>query len=260
MLDQNISNTHDAIYLLRNEKKYSPIFKLAHQSQLLNNIWRDAYQEDFPEQLETFGFVTKTDLNTIAELINIEEDGALLDIGCGKGGPGMFVADKTKAKLIGIDIDENAVNHAKALKEKLKLGTQAAFQVGSFRETHLPSLSIDAIMSVDALILASDKNAAINEMGRLLRERARFVFTTWDRPEIDLQALLKRNGFRVLYREETPNWKARQLAVYQNIRKHKTELRKELGEKASRILISEAIEAPALLSCAPRVLFAAEKH
>ena len=255
--------SEDVLYLTKNPKKYSPLFKLAEQNPLLNTIWRDVYQDDFPELLETFGFVTNTDLQLICELINLQPNHTLLDIGCGKGGPGLFVADQTNANLIGMDIDEGAITLAKALQQRLKLNPglhpPANFKLGSFTETALAAASVDAIMSIDALILVPNKQQAIDEMARVLKPGGRFIFTTWDRPEHDLDAMLKRSGFKLICHHQTPDWKTRQIAVYQSILRHQNELKQQLGEAASAILISEASAAPALLEIASRVVIAAER-
>lgn len=44
----------------------------------------------------------------------------------------------------------------------------------------LPTASPDAIVSIDALIFAPDKSAAIAELARVLRPGGRLAITTWD--------------------------------------------------------------------------------
>ena len=74
---------------------------------------RDAYGPDYPEEAEPTSFVTKTDLVRIAHFISISSGKTFIDLGCGRGGPGLWVARETGADLIGIDLSPLGVEQAK---------------------------------------------------------------------------------------------------------------------------------------------------
>lgn len=59
--------------------------------------------------------LTKRALDTILEKIDNKDNLSLLDIGCGDGTAGKFIMDNYDIKVSGVDIDENAVEKAKAL-------------------------------------------------------------------------------------------------------------------------------------------------
>ena len=68
----------------------------------------------------------------------IGPDGTIADLGCGRGGAGLWVAMATGARLIGVDIAANALAAARQRADALDVGERAEFQKGSFEATGLP--------------------------------------------------------------------------------------------------------------------------
>ena len=66
-------------------------------------IWRAAYGDDYPAEAEPHSFVTKTDLARIVDLLAIGSGNTLVDLGCGRGGPGLWLA----CGLAGLDWDRS---------------------------------------------------------------------------------------------------------------------------------------------------------
>jgi len=205
---------------------FDAAFAAAEHSQALRRIWREVYAADYPEEAAPFSSVTVTDLRAIAEAAGVRAGGILLDLACGAGGPGLWVAAKTGADLVGIDFSPVAIARARARAERQGLSGRARFEVADAAETGLPDAGLDAAMSVDAFWLSPDKARAAAEMARVLRPGGRFVFTTLDAesappgcpPQVgDHRPLLHDAGFSVVSYEETPDWKRRELAVYDRI-------------------------------------------
>lgn len=242
------------------EDRYREVLSTPQKSDLLVKIWRDAFAEEYPDDADPFGFVTISDLDKFADALKLQEGERLLDVGCGRGGPGFWVARKTGAVLIGIDILPEAVAQADALRARLRLSEESAqFSVGSFTKTNLPDSSVEAIMSVDAFWMVLDKIAALKEMARVVSAGGRFALTTWVPPYLDMDAMLGAAGFRLLSCEEPQGWKERQMAVYSAILSNRSELPAAIGERAAEILIAEAEEAPERLSSAPRRFVVGER-
>jgi ubiquinone/menaquinone biosynthesis C-methylase UbiE len=178
-----------------------------------------------------------------------------VDVACGRGGPGLWVAHETGAALVGIDFALVAVEHAAQRAVALDLSERARFQVGDFVATGLPEATFDGAMSVDALWVVPDKLAAAQEVARVLRPGARFVFTTWDvgivppiwPPQVnDHRPLLRNAGFAVEVYEETSGWERRQRAMYEGIRASQVALTEEMGEIAAGAWLAEATYLPGL--------------
>ncbi|MGH3911132.1 MAG: SAM-dependent methyltransferase [Pseudonocardiaceae bacterium] len=92
----------------------------------------------------------------------------LVDVGCGRGGAGLHVAEQTGARLLGLDISAVAVEEARARAVARGLAGRASFRVGEFERTGLDEASVRVVMSVDALTFAEDKAAALRELARVL--------------------------------------------------------------------------------------------
>jgi SAM-dependent methyltransferase len=244
-------------------ESFNILFTAVARSATLRRIWRFVYGPDYPEEADPFSFVTLTDLRRIAAELGVGRGQTVLDLACGRGGPGLWIAQETGASLVGVDFSHVAVEHAQQRAAQLGLSGCARFRVGDAATTGLYDASVDAAMSVDSFWLFPDKLGASTEVARILRPGGRFVFTTW---EFDLtppgwppqlshhRDLLHEAGFILETYEETPDWRRRQLAVYAGILAADTELMAELGETASRDIIAEARQVPALLGQSRRVL------
>jgi len=243
----------------RDEERYLPIFAFAGRSAVLARIWRRVFGADYPEELDPFGFVTVGDLRAIKGALAIGHGDLLVDVGCGKGGPGLWMAREIGARLVGIDILDAAIEQARRFARGFELAFPCRFETGSFVRTRLPDASADAVMSIDSFWMVNDPGAALEEIRRVLATRARFAFTTWEPLLSDLRAQLADHGFDVLRYDETPGWLERQLAVYQQILASRDELSLEIGAGPAAILIAEAESVPARLENTPRVLVVAER-
>jgi ubiquinone/menaquinone biosynthesis C-methylase UbiE len=238
------------------EDRYRDILRTPQKNDLLVKIWREAYGDEYPEEADPFGFVTCSDLNTVCAELKIKPGDTLLDIGCGRGGPGLWVARRTGASLIGIDIVPEAIAHANESKGEV----EARFAVGSFINTHLPSISVHAIMSIDAFWMVLDKAAALKEMARVIQPGKRFVMTTWMPPYIALEPMMTAEGFRLVSSRETERWKDRQMAVYKGVLRHRKELEACVDAGSLKVLLAEAQAAKEQLPTSPRFLIVAEKQ
>jgi SAM-dependent methyltransferase len=202
-------------------------------------IWRDVFGDEYPEGLGTHSMLSRTELARFVQELRVGPEDLLGDVGCGRGGPGLWVIAQTGARLVGIDISKVALDAAEARARSLDLAERCAWQVGSFEATGLDDRTLDAVMSVDALLFAPDKKAATGELARVLRPGGRLVMTTWDyhsqpkgRPAqvADHRPLLRAAGFDVLAYEETVDWRERQQRTVDGIIAAVDQLAAETGE------------------------------
>jgi SAM-dependent methyltransferase len=250
-------------------ESFNVIFAAVSHSPTLRHIWRVVYGLDYPEEADPFSFVTNPDLRRIAAEVEVGPGQTIVDLACGRGGPGLWIARETGASLVGVDFSEIAVEHAIQRAVQLGLSERARFVVADAGSTGLPEASSDAVMSVDSFWLFPDKSAVAAEVARILRPGGRFVFTTWDfgstppgwPPQVPHhRELLGEAGFVVEGYEETPDWLRRQVAVYESILAAQPELMVELGEAAAMDMIAEARQMPAVLRNSQRVLVVARRQ
>jgi ubiquinone/menaquinone biosynthesis C-methylase UbiE len=245
------------------EKAHDLIYQGHDRSDCFKKIVRSAFGDEFPEDVDGFSFVTLTDLKETASHLNIGQGDRFVDLGCGRGGPGMWIARKTGADLMGIDISTSALASARKRITSFGLDNRANFKVGNFYETGLADSSCNGAISIDALWHAPDKRRALDEIARILKPNARLVFTTWDgnipfMPK-DHKGLLENSGFKIEVYRETPGWKERQLAVYHGILDSKEKLIQEMGKKHAIPMIKEAKSVIPVLDTSVRVFVVAKK-
>jgi SAM-dependent methyltransferase len=202
-------------------------------------IWREVYGDEYPEGLGTHSYLSRTELARFVMEVRVSQDELLADVGCGRGGPGLWLAAQTGARLAGVDISMAALDTARARAGSLGLADRCTWQRGSFEATGLEEGSLDAVMSVDALLFTPDKAAATRELARVLRPGGRLVLTTWDfhsqprgrPPQVaDHRPLLRAAGFDVLAYEETADWRQRQLRTVDGMLAAVDQLAAETGE------------------------------
>jgi ubiquinone/menaquinone biosynthesis C-methylase UbiE len=160
----------------------------------------------------------------------------LVDLGCGRGGAGLWVALATGVRLTGVDIAEAALEAAR--ERARRVGAEATFVRGTFEATGLPDACADAVMSVDALLFTPDKAAAMVELRRIIRPGGRLCVTSWDYhsqpagrpPQVaDHRPLAEAAGFRVLAYDDTDRWRELQEATGEGLLRAVPELAEEEG-------------------------------
>lgn len=244
---------------LTDEARYRPVLSVPGWSSTLNAIWQDVYGDDYPAEVEPLGFCTLSELSLIQRWLGTGAGDSIVDIGCGRGGPGLWLAQRTGASLVGVDLVAEAVEQAALRAQALGSAVSARFQVGDFRHTGLPGSAFEGAVSVDSVWMVLDKVAAIREVARLLVPGGRWVFSTWEPPYLSYVRLLEAGGWEVLTCHEPAQWHERQLAVYRDIIGARDRLVAELGPVAAQVLVSEAREMAPTLHEYRRLLIAARR-
>jgi SAM-dependent methyltransferase len=146
----------------------------------------DARQQLFTEHLGLPPEISPSDmvplagLREVAATLALSTGAELVDLACGRGGPGMWIARETGAELIGIDFSAEAINQAAARRSLFGLTDTATFAVGTIENTGLPSGSADAVVCIDSIQFASSQVGAAAEIRRILRAGGRVVLTCWE--------------------------------------------------------------------------------
>lgn len=232
-------------------------------SAVQSRIWTEVYGDDFPVGLDTFSYLTSSELERASDELCVPAGGLLADLACGRGGPGLWLASRCHARLVGVDIAGPGLAAARLRATSLGLDTMAEFREGSLEATGLPTGSLDGAVSFDALLFSPDKAAAILEMARVLKPGARLVMTSWDYhrqpsgrpPQVaDHRPLLERAGFSVRAYDETPRWREFLDRTDQLMLEATEELAAETGLSSERIR-AELEEARSTTECMIRRVF-----
>lgn len=231
------------------QQGYSARWASHDESPTRQRIRREVYGDEYPVEAEPRSFVTVTELRAIAHDLGVRPGQSIVDLGCGQGGPSLWVARETGAVLVGVDLSSVGITRAEARAAELGVGDRAQFQVGDITATGLPDASFDGAMSVDVLWAVPDKLAALTEIARILKPGARLAFTNWDRdrtppgylpPLPDHRPLLEQAGFEIEVYQIQVGAETKRRAVYEAIVAAEHDLVQEMGAEAATRLMFEA--------------------
>jgi len=242
------------------------------RSAAVERIYQSAFGDDYLAGASPSAFYSRTTLELLASALKLGPGGVVADLGCGHGGPGMWVVQHTGASLIGFDLSPAGIELAGCRAAELGLTGQASFTVGDMTATGLPDSSCDAAMSLDVLLFVPDKAAAVREAARIVRPGGRFAFTTWERvagpassdpdrqalsstfkahpllesAHVDYRALIEQAGLAVETYQEPPGWRRQQRALAEGIVAAEAEVAEEMGRHFAAMARVFLAELPAL--------------
>ena len=142
----------------------------------IRRVWERA-EPGLSAEVEPFSFVSAGLLRHVLQAADLRPGQTLADLGCGRGGPGLWLAREADASLIRVDFSPVAVEQAADRAALFGLAGRARFVVGDLTRTGLPAAAADAATSIDAFHFAADPAAAAAEARRILRPGRRLVLT-----------------------------------------------------------------------------------
>jgi SAM-dependent methyltransferase len=108
--------------------------------------------------------------------VALRSDEQVLDLGCGSGNATVLLA-RTGARVAAVDPEPRLLDVAgQRLADE---GLDAVFIEGVAGDIPLPDASVDAVVSVFAMVFAPDPDRVVSEVSRVLRQSGRVVFTAW---------------------------------------------------------------------------------
>jgi len=219
-------------------------------SQIELSVWLEVFGDQYP--LDSMSYTTLGELDEAIASLSLAPESVLLDMGCGRGGPGKYVAESAGCALVGLDVSAEVLDYARTSPP---YDPRHRFDFGSFGASRLPSDSVDGILCIDSLFFANDKQAALSDLARVARTSSRMVLTGWDyaaqplgrpRQVEDHRPLLRRAGFRVLEYRDSPRWYPRQRDILvglsgqlhglaEEVEMHVDHLRRQLADLAQTV-------------------------
>ncbi|HZD87438.1 MAG TPA: class I SAM-dependent methyltransferase [Gaiellaceae bacterium] len=226
---------------------FDDVFASMARSDLGRRLAAEAYGEDYPAEVRPFGMTTLWTLGRCVTALRVGPGHVLVDLACGQGGPGLWLARATGADLVGVDWSQVAVDVAAERAPAFVPDGRARYLVGDLAATGLPEDCADAVLCLDAVFFAEDRIAALREVRRLLRPAGRYVFTadevdppTEPRHVQDWGALLRAAGLELESKEEIPRFRERLGRMYELWLDHLDELEAEYGSEQAKRFEFEA--------------------
>lgn len=178
-----------------------------------------------PPQLLSTSALPWDGIGEVVAALRLAPGDTLLDLACGRGGYGLEIAARTRARLVGVDFSAEALRQAR--ESATRLGRPAEFRLGDLAATGLDSGSVDAVLLVDAIQFAAKPESGYQELRRVLTPGGRAVLTCWEPvrpgdtrlPErlrgVDLAAGLTTAGFEDVEVRERRDWRALERAMWE---------------------------------------------
>jgi ubiquinone/menaquinone biosynthesis C-methylase UbiE len=251
-------------------KDWDRVFDALERTTVLDEIRREVYPDDYADGLKALSMVMGSELRWCAEALQLEPGSVFVDLGCGLGGPGQWLANATSTAVIGVDISHAALQHARR-RSLASAGMRGArylaadairfpFRGGCFR----------GALAVDVLQCLPDTSAALAALARTLQPGARLAASTRELRSAgsgdlpiqilaDHEPLLRAAGFDLLRREEPPGWEKWHRAYYTRILDRRDHIAMRAGTEFRRAMVRDAENVLSILGATRRVLLVAER-
>jgi 24-methylenesterol C-methyltransferase len=113
------------------------------------------------------------------DLIRVNPGDRILDVGCGVGGPMRAIASHSRAKVVGITINEYQVNRARTHNKKAGLDALCEVVCGNFLQMPFPDNSFNGAYSIEATCHAPQLEEVYAEVFRVLKPGSYYVSYEW---------------------------------------------------------------------------------
>ncbi|MGW2748119.1 class I SAM-dependent methyltransferase [Streptomyces sp. NPDC001450] len=232
-LEQRIAEMYDAMHEARAS------------TTITAHLYAQAMGDAYPHEIEPAGSCDWPLLGTIVSALRLQPGQQLVDLGCGTGGVGLWLARALAARLTGIDISPSAVSLATDRVTQFAVPAErATFRVGSLAETGLPDCYAHGLICVDALGFERDREKALREIRRVLLPGARAAVTSGrSRTQPALPPWSEQAAAAGLILEaehERPDEPRMWQRLYELWIAHETQLRKQLGDDQADSMLTEA--------------------
>ncbi|HET9139148.1 class I SAM-dependent methyltransferase [Actinophytocola sp.] len=120
------------------------------------------------------------------ETLGVTAGEKLLDIGCGTGVPAIRFAQRSGARVTGINVSREHLARAEAAARTAGVSDRVSFRYGNAMALDFPDDSFDAAMAIDVFDHLSDRRKAFHETARVLRPGGYFLmsdFTLRGKPD-----------------------------------------------------------------------------
>ncbi len=142
--------------------------------------WGESFH--FANQLPHENFIQsirRHEFYLASRLDNVKTGDALLDVGCGIGGPMRNIARFTGTKVTGVTINQYQVHRGNELNAQAGLGVQCRSVQGDFMALPFPDASFDGVYAIEATCHAPDRTKVFAEIFRVLKPGQTFACYEW---------------------------------------------------------------------------------
>lgn len=108
-------------------------------------------------------------VDRMLELVDLDEDSRVLDVGCGIGTPAFHIHRRFGCYVEGISTSHKGVEEANRRSREMGLSDKVRFRVADGQDNKSPDASFDVVWIMEAAHLMFDKARLFSECHRVLR-------------------------------------------------------------------------------------------
>jgi SAM-dependent methyltransferase len=143
-------------------------------SPLQRQLRREAYGEDIGQH----SWVTAEELREDISLLKLSRASRFLDLGCGPGGPLIFIVGQVGCYGSGLDVNSKALSAGRARVASLGLDGLVTLREADLNQPiPFASGSFDVVISLDAILHLHDRLEVFREVARVLIPAGKLLFT-----------------------------------------------------------------------------------
>lgn len=163
----------------RTAQVYDAMYAAREASMITGKLYERAMGDLYPYEIDASSSCDWPLLGTMVANLRMQPGHQLVDLACGAGGVGLWLARALTVYVTGVDVSATAVHLAAGRVRDFHLPAERArFGVGSLVSTGLPDQYANGLICVDALGFERDRRKVLGEIRRVLKPGARAVVTS----------------------------------------------------------------------------------
>lgn len=144
------------------------------EAEVLARVRRSTFGEDFGQN----SWTTAEEYRRWAKWLDLQASSRVLEVASGSGGPAVFLAELSGARVTGIDINVHGVAAAVERARAHGLADRVTFAVvDAGAKLTFPDRAFDAILCIDSACHFADRLGVLKEWHRVLEPGGKLLFT-----------------------------------------------------------------------------------
>jgi ubiquinone/menaquinone biosynthesis C-methylase UbiE len=141
---------------------------------VLARVRREAFGEDIGQN----SWLTADECRTFGAWLRLGPTSHVLEVGCGAGGPAIFLARTTGARVTGADINAHGIAAGNAMAQDQQLEARVHFeQADGSGALPFADAQFDALLCIDAINHLPDRLNVLQEWRRVVKAEGCILFT-----------------------------------------------------------------------------------
>lgn len=150
----------------------------SHYAGVEEDVYVAIRRETFGADLGQTSWITASEARHFFDLLRLSADDRVLEVACGFGGIARLMAKERRARVVGIDINEHAIEAASTRAAREGMADLADFQVtDASRRLPFDDASFNALFCNDAIDHLPGRDRVLRDWFRILHPGGRVLFT-----------------------------------------------------------------------------------